>query len=94
MRRIAAAIRSVPPGKVSSYGETARAAGLLNGARQVVRALHALSEKENLPWYRIVRKDGSIALPPEDGGDLQAALLRSEGIIVLNGKVDIEKYGV
>ena len=94
MRRIAAAIRSVPPGKVSSYGEMARAAGLLNGARQVVRALHALSEKENLPWHRIIRKDGSIALPSGRGGDLQAALLRSEGIAISNGKVDIEKYGV
>jgi methylated-DNA-protein-cysteine methyltransferase-like protein len=91
---IVKAIRAVKPGAVSSYGDIARRAGLVNGARQVVRVLHTLTEKEKLPWHRIVRKDGSIALPPDRGGDLQAALLRSEGITVSKtGKVKMEKFG-
>lgn len=79
-RRIVEAIRAVKPGTTASYGEIARRAGLPNGARQVARALHSLSMQENLPWHRIVRKDGNIALPPERGGDLQIALLRAEGV--------------
>ena len=93
-KRIVEAIRAVGPGAVSSYGGIARRAGLVNGARQVVRVLHTLAEKERLPWHRIVRKDGSIALPPDRGGDLQAALLRSEGVTVSKtGKVNMAKYG-
>jgi methylated-DNA-protein-cysteine methyltransferase-like protein len=93
-KRIVKAIRAVKPGAVSGYGDIARRAGLANGARQVVRVLHALTEQEKLPWHRIVRKDGSIALPPDRGGDLQAALLRSEGVAVSKtGKINMAKYG-
>ncbi|MDR2144404.1 MAG: MGMT family protein [Treponema sp.] len=92
-RRIIEAIRAVKPGAVSSYGDIARQAGLSNGARQVVRVLHTLAEKERLPWHRIVRKDGSIALPPDRGGDLQAALLRAEGVAVSKtGKINMKKH--
>jgi alkylated DNA nucleotide flippase Atl1 len=48
----------------------------------VVRVLHALAERENLPWHRIIRADGFIALPREAGGLLQARLLRAEGVRV------------
>jgi methylated-DNA-protein-cysteine methyltransferase-like protein len=81
-RRIVEAIRAVPRGKVSCYRDVALAAGFPNGARQVVRVLHALSDKEKLPWYRIIRADGFIALPREEGGLLQAQLLRAEGVPV------------
>jgi methylated-DNA-protein-cysteine methyltransferase-like protein len=92
---IVRAIQSVPKGKVSCYRDIALAAGLPNGARQVVRVLHALTEKENLPWYRIIRADGSIALGPGSGLEIQAARLRSEGVEVSkNGRVDMGKYGV
>lgn len=74
-------IRQIPYGKVSSYGAIARQAGYPNGARQVVRVLHALSEKENLPWYRVVNKKGQIALEG-DGAFEQLALLAEEGVSV------------
>jgi methylated-DNA-protein-cysteine methyltransferase-like protein len=88
-------LRSIPKGKVSCYRDVARAAGLQNGARQVVRVLHSLGEKEGLPWHRVVRADGHIALESCAGLELQAALLRSEGVKVSkDGRVDMEKYGV
>ncbi|GHT70694.1 methylated-DNA--protein-cysteine methyltransferase [Spirochaetia bacterium] len=92
-RRIIEIIRSVPPGKAASYRDVALAAGLFNGARQVARILHSMSRTEKLPWHRIIRSDGHIALPPESGGDLQAALLRAEGVEVSKTlRVDMEKY--
>jgi methylated-DNA-protein-cysteine methyltransferase-like protein len=91
--RIIAAIRAIPPGKVSSYRDTALAAGIFNGARQVVRVLHSMSASCGLPWHRIVRADGRIALPAEDG-ELQARLLRSEGVRVSKtGRIDLVRYG-
>jgi methylated-DNA-protein-cysteine methyltransferase-like protein len=100
-RRIVEAIRAVPRGKVSCYRDIALAAGFPNGARQVVRVLHALSDKEKLPWHRIIRADGFIALPPGEGGLLQVRLLRAEGVRVSGDgpdspgfRVDLKKYGV
>lgn len=73
------AIRKIPPGFVSSYGVIARVAGYGNGARQVVRVLSVLSEKENLPWYRVVNKQGKIVLTDE-GECEQIFLLELEGV--------------
>jgi methylated-DNA-protein-cysteine methyltransferase-like protein len=88
-RRIIEAIRTGPRGRVSCYRDIALAAGLPNGARQVVRILHSMSKTERLPWYRIVRADGHIALPPGGGMEQQTALLRSEGVRVsASGRVD------
>jgi methylated-DNA-protein-cysteine methyltransferase-like protein len=92
--RIIKAISAVPRGKVSCYRDIARTAGLSNGARQVVRVLHAMSGKYQLPWHRIIRADGCIALEEYQGGDLQAQLLRAEGVAVSEtGRVDMAKFG-
>jgi len=88
-------ILAVPKGRVCSYGGIALKAGLPNGARQVVRVLHSLSEKSGLPWHRIIRRDGSIALGEGEGRELQMALLRTEGVEVSSGgKVDMTRFGV
>jgi methylated-DNA-protein-cysteine methyltransferase-like protein len=92
--RILAAIRAVPPGRVSSYRDIAYAAGLPNGARQVARVLHTLSDKEHLPWHRIIKADGRIALPEGGGRELQLKLLRAEGVRTNKaGVVNMEHYG-
>ena len=91
-KKIIEQILLVPKGRVSSYGDIAAKAGIKNGARQTVRVLHSMSDKYNLPWYRVVRSDGSIALDSE-GKKLQIRLLRAEGVKVSKeGKVDIKKY--
>ncbi|MDR2471850.1 MAG: MGMT family protein [Treponema sp.] len=90
-----AAIRSVPPGKVSSYGAVALAAGLRNGGRQTARILHTMAGPHHLPWHRIVRAGGSIALEPGRGREEQIRLLRAEGVSVSRaGTVDMAVYGV
>ena len=91
--RLIQAIKAIPKGKVSSYRDVALAAGLPNGARQTVRVLHTLSEKFDLPWYRVVRSSGNIALPEGEGKELQISLLRSEGVEVSpDGWVDLERF--
>ena len=86
------AIKSIPRGKVSCYRDIALKAGLPNGARQTVRVLHSLSEKFDLPWYRVIRSDGSIALTGE-GRELQISLLRAEGVDVSpQGRVDMGRF--
>jgi methylated-DNA-protein-cysteine methyltransferase-like protein len=93
-RKIIEQILAVPKGKVCSYRDIALKAGIPNGARQTVRALHSMSEKYSLPWHRIIRSNGTIALQGE-GRQLQITLLRAEGVKVSReGKVDMKKFGV
>jgi len=90
---IVSIIKGVPRGRVASYGGIAAMAGLPNGARQVVRVLHSCSEKKALPWHRILRKDGTIALPRGAGFELQGKLLRREGVAVSrDGRVDMARF--
>lgn len=92
--RVIAILKRIPRGRVVSYGLVAGAAGLHNGARQVVRILHSRSEKDRLPWYRVLRVDGSIALPPGEGFELQRRLLEAEGVEVSPaGRVDLALFG-
>jgi methylated-DNA-protein-cysteine methyltransferase-like protein len=91
--RIIQIIQTIPKGKVSSYRDAALAAGLPNGARQTVRVLHSLSEKFDLPWHRIIRSNGTIALKEGEGRELQIGLLRSEGVDVSEeGRVDMDRF--
>jgi methylated-DNA-protein-cysteine methyltransferase-like protein len=87
-------INAVPRGRVSSYGAIAALAGLPNGARTVVRILHSSSGSSGLPWWRIIRADGSIALRRGGGFEEQAARLADEGVKVdRNGRVDMSVFG-
>ncbi|MDR0511946.1 MAG: MGMT family protein [Treponema sp.] len=94
-RRIVEQVLAVPSGKVSCYRDIGFRAGLPNGARQVSRVLHSLSHKHDLPWHRIVRHDGKIALREGEGRELQISLLRDEGVEVSDSaQVDMRRYGV
>ena len=80
-KRIIEELLRIPKGEVSCYRDVALRAGVPNGARQVVRVLHTMTLKYNLPWWRVVRVDGMIALSG-DGKTEQIRLLRSEGVDV------------
>ena len=85
------AVRAIPPGETRGYGEVARAAGFPRGARLAARAL-AESSDPDLPWHRVLRADGRIALPPGSPGfDEQVARLRAEGIAVVDGRVRVKR---
>ena len=92
-QRVVEAIKRIPRGKVATYGQLAAMAGNPRGARQVVRVLHTLSEKESLPWHRVINSKGTISLTGA-GFDEQKALLEAEGVAVDGrGAVDLEKDG-
>jgi len=86
-------IKSIPKGKVATFGQIARLAGYANGARQVVRILHTCTEKYDLPWFRVVNAKGEIALSIYNGADEQKALLEAEGITFIEEyKVDLAAH--
>jgi methylated-DNA-protein-cysteine methyltransferase related protein len=82
-------IKNIPNGKVMTYGQIARLAGSPRGARQVVRILHSLSRKHNLPWHRVINSKGEISFKDEE----QRLLLECEGIeISKKGFILLERY--
>ncbi|HZF16165.1 MAG TPA: MGMT family protein [Steroidobacteraceae bacterium] len=81
-------IARVPWGRVSTYGEIARAAGYPGRARQTGYALRHTPDDVHLPWHRIVGAGGRIAFPRGSRHHReQARLLRSEGVAVKDGRV-------
>ncbi|MEH7413764.1 MGMT family protein [Neobacillus drentensis] len=86
-------IRSIPEGKVMTYGQIAAYAGSPRAARQVVRVLHSMSRKYKLPWHRVINSQGKIALSDDESYHEQLFSLESEGVeIGLNGVIDLVKY--
>ena len=92
--RVIEAIRSIPEGRVASYGQVAAAAGDPRLARQVSWILSRDSSKFNLPWQRVINSSGGISLEGERG-DLQRALLVSEGVeFTQAGKISLKRFGI
>jgi methylated-DNA-protein-cysteine methyltransferase-like protein len=92
--RIYDAVRRIPRGRVSTYGDVANAAGLPGHARQVGYALAALETDTDVPWHRVVNAKGRIS---PRGGDrtveaLQRALLRGEGVRFIHDGIDLGAY--
>jgi methylated-DNA-protein-cysteine methyltransferase-like protein len=81
-------IAMIPRGRVSTYGEVARAAGLPGRARQAAYALRMAPKELHLPWQRVLGAGGRIVFP-QGSADFreQARRLRSEGVRVVNGRV-------
>ena len=99
--RIWRLVARVPRGRVATYGQIARMAGLVHGARTVGWALRALPsghrvKGRTVPWHRVINAQGSISLRRWDGGggaSRQAAALRREGIVLLpGGRIDLRRY--
>ena len=92
-RKIWEVVRRIPPGKVATYGQVARLAGLGGQARMAGYALHAAPEEIGIPWHRVINARGQISLPRENGQyDLQKTLLEAEGIVFRNETVDLQRY--
>jgi methylated-DNA-protein-cysteine methyltransferase-like protein len=75
---VLARIRATPPGFVRAYGDVSP------GAPRFAGSVLAGNDDPDLPWYRIVRADGSLAK-----GDRQRALLEAEGVPFRGERVDM-----
>jgi methylated-DNA-protein-cysteine methyltransferase-like protein len=94
-RRIYAAIAAIPRGRVASYGAIAVRAGLPGRARLVGKLLGETPDGLELPWYRVLRASGQIALPRDsDGFREQCRRLRAEGVEVKDGRVPLSRFGL
>ena len=74
--RVLAVIRRIPPGRVLTYGDVAALAEAEVTARDVGQVLLRHGEEQGVPWWRVLRADGT---PPPHLLDRQLALLRDEG---------------
>ncbi|MBS4189580.1 MGMT family protein [Bacillus sp. FJAT-49705] len=86
-------IKNIPAGKVMTYGQIAKLAGSPRGARQVVRILHSMSKKQQLPWHRVINSKGEIGLKDNEFFTIQKLSLESEGVeFKLNGTIDLNRF--
>ena len=91
--RVKIVIKRIPKGRVATYGQIAACAGNPRAARQVVRALHSSSQKDKLPWHRVINREGRISLKPNQGYEIQRALLLKEGISFgKNDTIDLGRF--
>lgn len=92
--RIYEAVKQIPRGHVATYGQIAGLAGDKKMARAVGNALHRNPDPDNIPCYRVVNSKGELSGSFAFGGaDVQAKLLREEGVEVVDGRVDLRRYG-
>jgi|10_taG_2_1085330.scaffolds.fasta_scaffold00009_8 methylated-DNA-protein-cysteine methyltransferase-like protein len=80
-------VAAIPPGYVSSYGAVAKQAGFPRHARFVGRLMSQLPKDTRLPWHRVLRADGCIALAGTPSGEIQTQRLLDENIPVLGDRV-------
>ncbi|MBE7046917.1 MAG: MGMT family protein [Ruminococcaceae bacterium] len=89
-------VKSIPKGKVATYGQVALLAGNPRWARVVGYALHVNPEPGIIPCHRVVNREGRVAPGFAFGGEgVQRQLLESEGIVFeTDGRIDLEKYSI
>ena len=74
--RVLAVVRQIPSGRVLTYGDVAALTPGATAPRDVGQVLLRHGEGEDVPWWRVLRADGT---PPPHLLDRQLALLRDEG---------------
>ncbi|MBA2479385.1 MAG: MGMT family protein [Planctomycetes bacterium] len=94
-QRIYVIVRSIPRGRVATYGQVAELAGSPGRARQAGYALHALPMDARVPWQRVVNAQGRISARSDPGqADHQRALLEYEGVrFDRRSRIDLDAFG-
>lgn len=91
--RILAVVDSIPRGRVASYGDVAREAGLPGRARLVGRTLRGLGARSGIAWWRVLGAGGVLRVGGAARSE-QARRLRREGVEVsARGRVDLAQFG-
>jgi methylated-DNA-protein-cysteine methyltransferase related protein len=90
--RIHKVVARIPRGRVATYGQIARLAGLGRQARLVGYAMHALPAGTRVPWQRVINAQGAISLPGKSA-IRQRKLLEREGVrFDARGRVDLDRF--
>ncbi len=89
-------VRTIPKGRVATYGMVAMLAGNPRWARVVGYALHVNPEPGVIPCHRVVNRHGAVAPGFAFGGEgMQRAMLEAEGIeFEVDGRIDLKKYSI
>ncbi len=92
--RIFEVVSSIPYGHVATYGQIAELVPI-SSARIIGFALSGMDEShKDVPWHRVVNRNGEISLRGVDQVSNQKQLLISEGIeFNMQGRIDLEVYG-
>jgi methylated-DNA-protein-cysteine methyltransferase-like protein len=85
-------VKKIPRGRVTTYGELAKALRLPGGARAVGYAMAACPNGRGIPWHRVVGAGGRLTIP-EPYGAVQRRLLQTEGVTIDFTKLDVKRYG-
>ncbi len=86
-------VKRIPYGSVATYGQVATIAGNPRWSRVVGYALHVNPDPDNIPCFRVVNRFGEPSKAFAFGGmNMQIQMLEAEGIVIKNGRVDLEKY--
>ena len=92
--RVYNACREIPKGKVSTYGELAKALGKSKASRAVGQALRHNPYAPEVPCHRVVASDGKLhGFNGKFNNSEKARLLRSEGVEVVDNRIDLKKFG-
>ena len=84
--------RQIPKGKVLGYGNLAALLGKPRNPRQVGTVLKLTAPEDKIPWWRVLRSDGSIAMQGDIArGPMQLRKLKEEKVIFRGAKVDMKK---
>jgi methylated-DNA-protein-cysteine methyltransferase related protein len=86
-------IKNIPAGRVMTYGQIANLSGSPRAARQVVRILHSMSKKHQLPWHRVINSKGEIGIQDDESFQEQVLSLQAEGVEISNNRyINLNKY--
>ena len=93
--RVYDVVRRVPYGRIVSYGGVAAILGQPRAARGVGQALYALPDGSDVPWWRVVNRNGEISIRGVPHGErIQRELLRGEGVrFDRRGRIDWKRFG-
>lgn len=84
-------VKSIPRGRVLTYGQVARATRLPGGARTAGRAMAGCPSGQGIPWHRVLGSGGRILIR-EPLAQLQRQLLASEGVRLIGNRVDMRLH--
>src|SRR5262249_47384440 len=84
-------VQRIPRGKVLTYGGLARILHLPGGARTAGRAMAGTPSGKGIPWHRVIGDRGEILIRGPHAL-LQRKLLESEGVAIVEFRVDLKRH--